>query len=162
MPSGVLLGNNARISYRDAGNEPGALQLWGADVTAGNLVAQTALFTTLIGAADALVLGARSGQSYANDVNVVWDQPTNGASREIALLIQYRDATTGQRFTAKLPTLDPTIPEYVVNLNARDVILMDSPSEIADFVTAFNAFAINPYNGNACEVIGLKVSRGGK
>jgi len=162
MPSGVLLGNRASATYIDAGNEPGVFSLYGADVTAGNLVAQTGLWTALLVAADALVLGVRARQSYANDVNQVWDQPTNGAAREIALLIQYRDATTGQRFTSKLPTLNPEAVTYVVNLNARDVILMDEPEDVATFVGAFNAFAINPYNGNTCEVIGLKVTRGGK
>lgn len=162
MPSGAGTQSIVSITYRDAGNEPGTLSLFGANLSAANWAAQQALFDTLVLAADALTLGARSRQGYGNQIDIAWTQPTNGATREIALLIQYADNTTGQRFTCKLPTLDPTIPDYVVNLNARDVILMDSPTEISDFVTAFNAVAHNPYNDNACHIVGLKVSRGGK
>lgn len=162
MPSGIANEGLASLSLVDAGNERGTFKVFGTVLTAGNFVAQTGLWDTLIGTSMALVLGAKARMVYGNVHNYDYDQPTNGAAREIALLVQYKDGTTGQRFTAKLPTLDPTIPDYIVSINAKDVIKVDSPSAITDFITAFNAFVKNPYTTNACEVIGLKVVRGGK
>jgi len=152
----------ATLSLRDAGNEAGAFTVYGAILTAGNFAAQQTAWAAVVDAAMALVLGAKASTYYGNKVDYVWDQPTNGAAREIALLVQGRDATTAQRQTAKLPTLDITIPDYVQNINARDVVLMDSPTAIDTFVTALEAFWKNPYTGNTVNVIGLKVVRGGK
>lgn len=162
MPSGVPNEGLASLSVIDAGNERGTFKVFGTVLTAGNFVAKEALWSTLVDAAMALVLGAKVRTVYGNVENFTYAQPTNGAAREIALLVQYKDGTTGQKFTAKLPTLDPTIPDYVINASAKDVVKVDSPTAITDFITAFNAFAINPYTGNACAVYGLKVVRGGK
>jgi len=162
MPIGATLGTPATLSLRDAGNEATSFQVWGAILTAANYAAQTALFDTLVTQAMDLVLGAKASTNYGNKVDFVWAQPENGAAAEIALSVSYRDATTGQKFTAKLGTLDPAIPDYVVNVNAKDVVQLTSPAVIVDFITAFDAFAKNPYTGNACEVIGLRVGRGQK
>jgi len=162
MPSGVASYAIASISLRDAGNEPGAFKIFAPVLTAGNFVAKQGLWTTLINTAMALVLGAKASTQYGDSQSFDWAQPTNGAARELALLIAYKDGTTGQRFTTKLPTLNPTIPLYVVNIYAKDVVRTDSPSTITDFIDAFNAIAINPYTTNTCEVIGLRVVRGGK
>jgi len=162
MPSGVGVAARGTLTLADAGNEKTAFSVYGVDLVQATYDASVAKWTDLVDAAMALVLGAKVSSQYGNKQVFDWDQPTNGAAREVALLVQYKDSTTGQRFTAKLGTLDPTLPDYVVNINAKDVIVMDSPTEIADFVTAFNAFARNPYTNNSCEVIGLKVVRGGK
>lgn len=162
MPLGGNLGTIASLSLRDAGNEPTSFRVWGTVLTAGNFVAKQALWATLWAASMALVLGAKTLTNYGDQISYDWTQPTNGAAREIALRVRYKDATTGQRFTAKLGTLDPTLPDYVVNEDARDVVLLTSPSEITDFITAFNAFAVNPFTGNACVITGLQVTRGGK
>lgn len=162
MPSGIANYAIASLSLRDAGNEPGAFKIYAPVLTAGNFVAKQALWATLVTAAMALVLGAKASSQYGDKSDFDWAQPTNGAARELALLVAYKDNTTGQRFTTKLPTLNPTIPLYVVNIYAKDVVRTDSPSTITDFITAFNAIAINPYTTNAAAVIGLRVVRGGK
>jgi hypothetical protein len=162
MPSGVPSEGLASLSVIDAGNERGTMKLFGTILTAGNFAAKEALWSTLVDAAMALVLGAKVRTVYGNVLNFTYSQPTNGAAREIALLVQYKDGTTGAKFTAKLPTLNPATPAYVINASAKDVVRVDTPSAITDFITAFNAFAINPYTGNACAVYGLKVVRGGK
>lgn len=162
MPSGAASGTIASITLYDAGNESSTFQCWGADLDAAGFDAAESLWATLVTKVTALKLGAIGRTRYGNDIIYDWTQPTNGAAREIALVVQYKDSTTGQRLTCRIPTLDPTIPDYVVNVNAKDVVLLTSPTAITEFITAFNAFAINPYTGNACEVIGLKVARGGK
>lgn len=149
------------ISYLDAGNEVGRFGAFGAIVLisddAGNIEEKTDTFATLITATDAITLGARVKTRYINEVISLADQPTNGATRELKLLVQYRDATTGQRFTCTVPTLDPSLPDYVENINVKDAIEIDSPTEILNFVAAFEAFAISPVTHNAVEVVGLRV-----
>lgn len=162
MPAGGNLGTIASLSLRDAGNEPSTMKVFGVVITAANLVAKTALWATLVDTSMALVLGAKTQTNYGVQVNFDWDQPTNGAAREIALRVRYKDNTTGARFTTKLATIDPTIPDYIVNEDARDVITLATPASIAAFIAAFNAFVVNPFTGNACIVTGLRVTRGGK
>lgn len=150
----------ASLSLRDAGNEAASFLVYGAILTAGNFAAQQTAWGLVVDDAMALVLGAKATTNYGNKVDYAWDQPTNGAAREIALLVQAKDAVTSQRLTAKLPTLDPTIPQYVDNINARDVVVTSAPSSIVTFVTDLQAFWKNPYTGNAVVIIGLKVVRG--
>jgi len=147
----------AEISYKDAGNEVGVMKFYGSILNAGNIVAKTAAWATLLSAADALALGGRTKDVYNDESLYDTDQVTNGAARELKLLVQFKDATNGQRMTCSLPTLDPTIPLYVININAKDAVRMDAPTEVVDFIDAFEAFAVNPRTGNAVEVVGLQV-----
>lgn len=155
LPAGNY--NPATISWRDAGNEIGSFSCYGPLLTAANFDANSDLFDTLVTKAQALVLGSRVKEIYEAEKLIVGTQPTNGAARETKLLIQYRDTTTLERFTATLPTLNPALPLYVVNENAKDVVRLDSPTAVTEFITAFNAFAVNPRTGNAVAIIGLKV-----
>jgi hypothetical protein len=156
FPAGTR--NPATISYRDAGNEIGTFRVYGADITPANLATQEALFTALVNAADAITLGARTKTTYISTTTTVNTQPINGAARELKLLVQYQDDVTGARWTTTLPTLDPTIPAYVININAKDVVQVTTPAAIAAFVTAFEDFAVDPIdNTNTVTVVGLKV-----
>jgi len=147
----------AEISYLDAGNEIGTCRFFGTILTAGNIVAKTALWATLLTATDAITLGTRKKDVYNDESLYTVVQPTNGAARETKLLVQFQDVTTGEQLSTSIPTLDPTVPSYVINKNARDVVELDTPTEIADFIDAFEAFAVNPRTGNAVSVIGLQV-----
>jgi hypothetical protein len=147
----------AEISFLDAGNEVGTCRFFGSILNAGNMVAKTALWAALLTATDEITLGARKKDIYNDETLYLVSQPTNGAARETKLLVQFMDSTTGERMTTSIPTLTPTLPLYVVNINARDVVRMDAPTEIVDFIGAFNDFAVNPRNGNATVVVGLEV-----
>lgn len=162
MPSGGELGTKATLSLRDAGNEAASFQVWGAVLTAANFAAQRTAWLDLVTAAMALVLGAQAGEDYGIQTQELWVQPTNGAARELALKVSYRDNIMGQRFTASLPTLNPTAINYVINSQAKDVVQMAAPAGVVTFITTFEAFAVNPFNGNPCQVLGLRVARGGK
>ncbi len=161
-----LMGSPATLSGIDAGNEAWSFGLFGKVLTVANFVAQEALWsdptTGLVAKAMALVLGVKKSTQYGNLVNYAWAQPTNGAAREIALILQCKDITTQERFSYRLPTIDPTIPEYILNADAKDVIKTDAPTAIVDFQAAFNAFAVSPVTGNALVIYGLRVGRGGK
>jgi len=157
-------------TFYDAGNEPGRMGATARVVTGldddSNLATQVALFDTFMTRVDALVLGDLARQRYVNENTSNWTQPTNGAAREFKLLVQYQNVLTGARHTMTIPTLDPSIPEYVLNINAKDVIRMDTPTAITQFISAFNAFVVDPqipWDGTeyaidpACVVVGLKV-----
>jgi len=147
----------ASVSYRDAGNEIGTASFYGKELTAANFDDQIALWATLLTKMDALCLGRRSKDVYNDESIYAYGQPTNGAAREIKLLVQYQDTVNGQQMTTTIPTLNLTIPIYVVNINAKDVVVMTGPTAITEFITAFNAFAVNPRTGNLVQVTGLKV-----
>lgn len=150
--------NPASISYRDAGNEISTFRIFGADITAENLDDQEALWDAVVTAANALCLGQMVRNRYVNDTTYTTTQPTNGAAREIKLLIQAQVTTTGRRLTATLPTLNPTLPAYVININAKDIVRLDTPSTITALITALNAFWVDPdTNTLATTVVGLKV-----
>lgn len=162
MPFIIGTVSPARLSLIDAGNERGVFSLYGAALTTDNFDAQQTLWSTLVTKAMALVLGQKVTTDYGNKTDYAYTQPTNGAAREVALLVQGKDSVTGQRLTCKLPTLNLTAVTYVINLAAKDVVRTDTPSGITDFLTALAAFWVSPYTGNTVNVIGLKVVRGGK
>ena len=157
-----LQGSPALLSGIDAGSEAWSFSVYGAKLTAANFDAQETLFQTLVDKAMALVLGAKKTTYYGNEAHYAFTQPTNGAAREIALGVFAKDLTTQERFNYRLPTLNPTIPIYIQNVAARDAIIPTSPPAMADFIAAFNAFAVSPITGNALGVYGLKVVRGNK
>lgn len=157
-------------SWLDAGNEVGTMRGTARVVTGtdadSNLETQVDLFDAFMTAVDAVTLGDLIHQEYVNTQVSNASQPTNGANRELKLLVQYQNVLTGKRFTMTIPTLDPTIPVYVININAKDVIQVDEPSAIVNLVTAFNNFVVDPsipFDGTEyavdpeIEVIGLKV-----
>lgn len=147
----------AEISYLDAGNEIGVSKFYGPSLNAGNFVAATGLWAALLTATDAITLGARKKDVYNDESIYNVAQPTNGAARETKLLVQFQDSVNGQVMTTTIPTLDPTLPDYVVNVNAKDVVVLTSPTEIVDFISAFEDFAVNPRTGNSVVVRGLQV-----
>ncbi len=160
-----LLGSPVLISGIDAGNEAWSFGFYGPILTAGNFAAKTALLTAtdqLLDKAKAIILGAVKTTIYGNEVHYSYVQPTNGAAREIALGIQLKDATTQERFSLRLPTIDPTIPVYIANINAKDAVDPTTPAAIVDFIVALQALAVSPITGNPLDVIGIKVVRGNK
>jgi hypothetical protein len=147
----------ASITFVDAGNEKSDFKVYGTPLTATNLVAKSADWDTLRGAADALVQGEIVKYTYNGETLITYGQPTNGAAREYKLLIQYRDTTTNKQYTTTLPTLNPVAVEYVINKNARDVVLLTSPVPVVDFIDAFEGFVVPPdAPTHAVQVVGLK------
>jgi len=153
--------NKASISLRDAGNEIGTFSCVGADITAANRDAQDAKFQDLVDAVAALTLGAITKTSYISQVTQATTQPTNGATRELKLLVQYQvtsGANAGARWNCTVPTLDVSKISYVININAKDVVDPSVGTELLAFIDAFEAFAVDPANGTGTvAVVGLKV-----
>lgn len=161
-PAGTKQGGS--ISYLDAGGERGSFHGWFPVITAANEAAQTTAWGNVLSAADTLALGARVRDRYVDDTTYAVARPTNGAARELALKVIYRDATTGQTWESYLPTLDPSQVTYVDNYGAKDVVDIADGAAVEALVDALNAMPPkNPWNyANNGTVIGAQVVRGFK
>lgn len=161
FPAGTT--QRGSISALDAGGERGSVSFYLTLLTTGNIVAQTTKWATLMTAWDALFLGARYRDSYADVTTYPVARPTNGAAREIALKLIARDATTGQTINYYLPTLDISLIEYDPNYGAKDVVDL-STTELAAFIAALEDLGLkNPYvYANAMTIVGAQVVRGFK
>lgn len=149
------------LSFRDAGNEIGRMSFFGQLVAdsddTGNVEELNALLATFITKAEVVANGALQKVVYVHEHLYTTTQPTNGAARELKLLIQFQDNTTGKAYTTTLPTLNPDVPVYVINKNVKDAVRTDTPSAITDLITAFQALARAPETANAVTVVGLRV-----
>jgi hypothetical protein len=159
LPAGTR--QHGSISYLDAGGERGSVAFWLPVITSANEVAQSAAWATLLGAVDALTLGARVRDSYVDTTTYAVARPTNGAAREIALQLISRDASTGQTWNYNIPTLDISLIEYDPNYGARDVVLLTT-ALVDSLLDALAAMPLkNPYNyANNMTVVGARVVRG--
>lgn len=162
LPAGTR--QKGSFSYLDAGGERGSGSFWLPVITAANEVAQSAAWGTLLTALDAATLGARVRDDYVDETTYAVARPTNGAARELALKIIFRDATTGQTWDSRVPTLDPTVVTYVDNYGAKDVVLIEDGAEMEAIFDALTAMPPkNPYNyANDGVVVGMQVVRGQK
>jgi len=150
------------ISYLDAGGERGSFHAWLPVITAANEAAQSTAWAAVLSAADALTLGTRVKDRYVDETTYAAARPTNGAARELALKLIYRDATTGQTWDSLLPTLDPAAVTYITNYGARDVVNIADGALVEALVDALNAMPPkNPWNyANNGAVVGAQVVRG--
>jgi len=159
LPAGIY--QPVDISLRDAGNEIGRMSFYGQLVDdsddEGNVEELNGLLATFLTKLAAITLGALQKVVYVHEHLYTTTQPTNGAAREIKLLVQFQDSTTGKAYTCTVPTLNPDTPVYVINKNVKDAIRTDTPAAITEFITAFTALARAPETGNAIAVVGLKV-----
>jgi len=153
------------IGSIDAGGEKSSVAFWLPVITAGNEVAKAALWATLLGAWDALFLGARYRDQYNDLTTYNVARPTNGAAREISLKLICRSSATGQTINYYCPTLDISLISYVDNYGAKDVVDLTT-TDLAAFIDALNAMPlINPYDSaytDTMEVVGAQVVKGQK
>lgn len=151
-------------AYKDAGGENGNVSGYGKLISAANHDAQVTAWAAALAAIDALSLGARVVDRYDDETRYNVARPTNGAAREIALNATFKDATTGQQWTATVvPCLDISLITYVDNVNAKDAV-DPSTTEVAALTAALEAFpVVNPeHPTNVVNIIGYRVVRGQK
>lgn len=139
--------------FVDYNNEKSNLGLWVATLTAGNIVAQTTLINALQAAAQALVSGVLSKQKIVlSSTNIDGTIPNNsGAQRELKWLIRYHDASTGEKYTASLPTAS------VAYLASHSDMADPTVTQYSDFETAFNNVVASPNQANAVELESLQL-----
>lgn len=148
MPSQISL------TYLDYSNEKGFVSLNIPLVTAANLAATTSAITTLALAADDIVGGTLNRRTLtipsAGSAALPSDEE---AQREEKWLVGYTDTTAnlaagvpnpyfGKKFSVEIPTAELTA-HLSVNSDFADL----AETEVAAFVTAFEAFARSPAGG---------------
>lgn len=160
-PAGTL--QKGSIGAIDAGGEKGSVSFWLPVITAGNEVAQAALWATLLSAWDALFLGARYRDQYNDTTTYAVARPTNGAMRELSLKLITRDAITGQTIDYYCPTVNQALIAFIPNYGAKDVVDLTT-TELAAFIAALNAMPLkNPFAyANNMTVVGAQVVKGMK
>jgi hypothetical protein len=131
------------FSFRDQWNKIGVQKFFAKPLTAGNYVAQQALAATYRDAAIAVALGTLSSWTYGEENVVSAAIPTNGALRKVKFVVGYWDTTTFQKFSTTLPTCNDDLAVAIPN--TPDIIEITTPSQISDWIAAFEAFAV-PYN----------------
>lgn len=137
------------VSYRDYGKpgEVGTVVFTGADLNAGNIVAQSAAADLVRTTMEAITLGGlekRQLVAWVNDLKVEATDPF--AQREMKWLVRYHDTVTTEPQRLEIPCADL---QYL-DPNASDRILMSDP-DVAAFVAAFEAFQLSDA-GNPVEI----------
>lgn len=131
--------------------KPSRVEVWTAELNAGNFTAQETLRAAFEAACDAISLGNSGTETkIASIIPVVKNPSTNpAAQRENKWLITMEETGTGNPFTF-------TVPCYDSNLLSTDGVNMDPAStEYADMVTAAEAYA-RSNDGNTGTVRSIK------
>lgn len=137
------------VSYRDYGTpgEVSAVTFNGADLTAANIVAQTADADALRLAMQELILGGVDKRQLVAWVNETKTAPASAyAQRENKWLVRYHDNVTTAKQTLEIPTADLT----KLDPTSNDKILRTDADVIA-FIAAFEAFVLSA-DGNPVTV----------
>lgn len=132
------------VSWRDFSNEVSKEDLTIVQLTSGNVVATLALLDTLLGATQAITLGnAERSRVVFREQNEDPGIPSDAnAQRERKWLVVYHDTVTGKKFRTEIPTAKLT-GNLVTGSDLADL----GVSDIAAFVTAFEAVARDPDTG---------------
>lgn len=146
------------ITHTDKTGESTTVKIFNDAITAVNIAGYLTQLGTLRSAIDAITLGAATRLTWVGDAD---DNPvdpatlSNLAQRENKLLVTYEDSTTKERYTLSIGTFD--LSKAVFTPGAGDAMLLTSPQEIVDFITAFEAIGSPPENpGNGVNVIALR------
>lgn len=137
------------IQFNDYNSERSTVQVNATTLTAANFDAQYAAFVSFYDAIVAITEGLRVGANFGNAYPIVAaNTPASSpnAQRERKWLVRYRDGTALKDYQMELPCADLTF----LDPNNREYADM-SDTDVAAFVTAFEAFVISP-DGNAVTV----------
>ena len=133
------------MTFTDKTGEPTTVKIYNDAVTALSIAAYLAQLGTLRTATGAITLGAQSRATWvgdADDTPVDTSALPNTAQRENKLLVTYEDTTTHEQYQLSIGTIDLTKLSFVPG--AKDAVLLTAPTEIVDWITAFEAIASPP------------------
>jgi len=121
-----------------SGAEKSSWKVWGATLTAGNITAQEGLASALWSAALDITLGSEAATKLLASSTQSAVVNTNPLSqRENKWMVRYHD-TASTKFTVEIPTADLSL------LDTGTEFLDLTVTEVAAFVTAFQAYAKSP------------------
>lgn len=142
------------ITITDHSLENSTFGYQSAVLTAGNIVAQTALHATLAAATEDLTIGHLAKQSLAQ---IFVDDPGGSsdpyAQRELKWLVTYQSVTSGKKWSLEIPA--PALTDNLVpNTDVADI----TSADWAAWITAFVAVAKAPDDiADAVIVLGARL-----
>jgi len=132
--------SHATVSIRDYSEEMSSFGYEAAALTAGNIVAQTALHVALEEATEDIIIGVVSKQQLAQILDESASVPTLAyAQREMKALVTYQAVTSGKKFQIEIAT-----PLLVGQLVPGTDIFDITTDEWAAWISAFVAVAKSP------------------
>jgi len=139
------------MTVTDFSDENSSFGFESSELTAGNIVAQTAAAGTLEAATEALTIGNiaknQVSQILLDDPGVPSDPY---AQRELKWLVRYENTTSGKKYSLEIPA-----PDLTDNLVAGTDVADLTSTDWAAWVTAFEAYAKPEDNlANAVHVLG--------
>jgi len=149
-----------RQSFRDKGGEIGSFGVYGLPLSAANFTAYIALAQDFQNAVEAITLGVVTQVEYGilTIVNPISNASSPSAQRENKLLVRYHDATTLEKMTATIPTID--LPNLVFETDAKDFVSKTAwgagGAVMTDFVAAWEDFVVNPRTENLTVIDSLE------
>jgi len=138
-------------SWRDYSLEPSNSKITITQLTPANFLATIGLVDVLIGTMAAITLGQmeRSKISAREQVEDPASPTDPNAQRERKWLVLYHDTVTSKKYRLEIPTADLGGGNLVTNSDEANL----ADVQIAAFVTAFEAVAVDPDTGaNPVEV----------
>lgn len=140
------------VTIRDYSQELSTFGYEAAVLTAGNIVAQTALHQALYDATEDIVIGVVAKQSVAQFIDQSSAIPTLAyAQREMKALVTYQGNTSGKKFQVEIAapllvgqlvegtdTFDLTTTEWAAWVTAFEAVAK-SPDDVAEAVTVLGA-----------------------
>lgn len=149
----------AQITLRDATGEATTTSIRLANLTAGNFAATATALAAFYAATDAIALGVVA-KTFSGNEEIISNAEASdpAAQRESKLLVTYWDVTTQKYYTLTVGTIDFSLLHFLPG--AGDAVAFKTadgaPTEITNWVTAFEAIAKAPDTGNAVAVINMR------
>lgn len=122
------------------GGEKSTWSVWGATLTAGNIVAQSGLASALRTAALAITRGGEASSRLLASSTLSTVAITDPlAQRENKWLVRYHDNVDGAKFRVEIPTADLSLLDA-----GNEFLNLDDSGPVAAFVTAFQDYVVSP------------------
>lgn len=134
----------------DYSDEKSSVNIYNGAITAVSIGGFLTQFGEMRTALEGITLGTMHQEQWIGDVTLLSNaRPASPvAQRESKFLVRYHNVVTGKKFTLEIPTADLT--GRVVAGTDRALL---TETNMAAFVTAFNAFARSPENDTDAVVI---------
>lgn len=150
---------HATVTLRDATAEATSTTIRITNLTAGNFAAQATALAAFYSATDAITLG-EIAKTFSGNEEIISNAEASdpAAQRESKLLVQYWDTVTQKPYQVTIGTVDFALLHFLPG--AGDQVAFKTsdgaPTEITDWVTAFEAVAKAPDTGNTVAVLGMR------
>lgn len=133
--------HKSNFTFLDYSNEKSVVSMYNGQITAASIAGFLTAFGGMRTALEGITLGVVHQEAWVGDQTLLSnDPPTNVfAQRELKWLVTYRGDTSNKIFNLTIPTADPT-GRLVAGTDLANL----ANTEMAAFVTAFEAFAKTP------------------